>query len=328
MSLTLVEGAKYSNDVLQVGVIEKLVYGDPILERIKWKDITGNGLTYDVENALSGVSFYAVGDPWNESTSVVDQTTAVLKIMGGDADVDNFIKATRSNLQDVKKEQIDAKTKALRHKWSTAFYYGYITGNAREFDGMHYLLRSSTSPYNNVVATATSSGTSILLKMERVEKAVDICRDGADLIVMSKQMRRSINKYLHGVGGISYRDAGNGRIQQLYEIDVAVSDEIRDNEAADLQYGTNESGTAVYGHNYADTPALDDDGATSIFVLKFESDACCGVQNGLPTVVPIGDLETKDADRTRIKWYTAIMLQKIVTCSKVTGIDVDGVVAA
>jgi len=35
MALTLVEGAKYSNDILQVGVIEKLVYQDPILEKLQ-----------------------------------------------------------------------------------------------------------------------------------------------------------------------------------------------------------------------------------------------------------------------------------------------------
>lgn len=328
MALTLVEAAKKSNDILQVGVIEKLVYKDPILERIQWVEITGNGLTYNVEKTMSGANFYAVGGTWEESTSEVDQTTATLKIMGGDADIDNFLKATRSNLQDLESEEIEAKTKAIRRKWSTTFYYGYITGNALEFDGMHYLLRSSTSPYNNTVAVATSSGTSILLKMERLEKAVDLCRDGADLIVMSKQMRRSINKYLHGVGGITYGDGANGRIQMLFETPVAVSDEIRDNESADLQYGTDESSTAVYGHNYADAAGDDDDGATSIFVLKFDPKACVGVSNGILTVEPIGSLETKDAKRTRIKWYTAIMLQKIITCSKVTGIDVDGTVAA
>ena len=35
MALTLVEASKYSNDVLQIGVIEKLVYQDPILERLQ-----------------------------------------------------------------------------------------------------------------------------------------------------------------------------------------------------------------------------------------------------------------------------------------------------
>ncbi len=35
MAMTLVEAAKYSNDVLQAGVMEKMVYQDPILERLQ-----------------------------------------------------------------------------------------------------------------------------------------------------------------------------------------------------------------------------------------------------------------------------------------------------
>jgi len=34
MALTLTEAAKYSNDILQIGVIELLVYDDPILEKM------------------------------------------------------------------------------------------------------------------------------------------------------------------------------------------------------------------------------------------------------------------------------------------------------
>jgi len=96
MALTLVEGSKRSNDILQVGVVEKLVYQDPILERLQFKDIKGNGLTYNIEATMSGAGFYAVGDNWVESTSTVDQATAVTTILGGDADVDNFLQATRS----------------------------------------------------------------------------------------------------------------------------------------------------------------------------------------------------------------------------------------
>lgn len=35
MALTLVEAAKYSNDILQKGVIELIVKDDPILERLQ-----------------------------------------------------------------------------------------------------------------------------------------------------------------------------------------------------------------------------------------------------------------------------------------------------
>ena len=62
MAMTLVEAAKYSNDVLQKGVVELLVKDDPIMEPLQFKDIKGNGLTYNEETTLSGADFYDVGE--------------------------------------------------------------------------------------------------------------------------------------------------------------------------------------------------------------------------------------------------------------------------
>lgn len=331
MALTLVEAAKYSNDILQVGVIEKLVYQDPILEKLQFKDIKGNGLTYNVEYSMSGAGFYSVGDTWNESTQVLAQTTATTTIIGGDADVDNFLKATRSDVNDLMGEQITAKIKAIKKTFMEMFIYGYVTVDTKGFSGLHTLISSSTAPYANTVAVATSSGTGILLSMERLEKAVDMVKSGKPgLIVMSKAMRRAINKYLHGVGGITYVDAANGRVQELYGVPVAVSDYISDDEDATTAYGTNEAAAAVYGHSYTDGIALGttSDSSTSIFVLQFAPDAVCGIQSMPITTTPIGALETKDADRVRIKWYPGLMIQNIVTCSKVTGVLVAGTVTA
>ena len=328
MALTLVEAAKYSNDVLQRGVIELLVKDDPVMEQLPFKVIKGNGLTYNVESVLSGVAAYAVGDTWVESTSEVTQTTAHLTILGGDADTDNFLEATRGDLQGLMVEQIAAKTKALKREFLRQAIYGYVTGFPKEFDGLHYMIRNSTAGQNNTVATATTSGTSILLKLERLEKAVDLVRgERPDLILMSKQMRRSINQYLNGVGGITKTETQGKTVQTLVDIPIAVTDYIRDNESADLQYGSNEAAAAVYGHNYADTDGGDDDGGTTIFVVRFAPESFCGLHSGPLTVEKLGSLETKDAKRVRLKWYVAVMLQKVITCSKVTGIDVDGVVA-
>lgn len=324
MAMTLVEGTKYSNDILQVGVIEKLVYQDPILERLQWKDIRGNGLTYDVEATMSSANFYAVNDDWNESTSTVDQHTAVTTILGGDADVDNFLKATRSDLQDLMGEQINKKIKAIKKAYMEMFFYGYKTGggaDSKGFDGLQYLIRSQTSPYINTVNVATVSGTEVALSLTKLEEAVDSVKWGnPDLILMSKQMRRNINKYLRGVGGITYMDAANGRVQELFGVAVAVSDYISNTETCNKDY---DDGT--YGHDYALGTGLGTtDNATTIFVLQFAPEAVCGIQtDGTIKVVPIGDLEGKDGQRTRIKWYPGLMLQNIVTVAKVGGIKND-----
>src|SRR5690606_12199656 len=90
MALTLAEGAKLSNDVLLEGVIETAIVESPVLQRLPFIEIVGNGLTYNRENAAATAEFYAVGGTWTEGTPTFTQQTAVLKILGGDADVDHY----------------------------------------------------------------------------------------------------------------------------------------------------------------------------------------------------------------------------------------------
>ena len=324
MALTLAEAAKYSNDILQTGVIELLVYDDPILQRLPFKDILGNGLTYNVETTMSGAAFYAVNAAWTESTSVVTSATAKTTILGGDADVDNFLKATRSNLQDLMGEQIAAKTKAIKKAFMEVFYYGYQTGggaDANKFDGLHYLIRNVTAGQQNAIGVNNATAnTPQPGSIKEIEETID-CIKGrkADLLVMTKQTRRNINEYLNGVGGITKEAVAGKTVQTILETPVAISDYISNDESCDdtaNYYG------AVYGHDFTDGTALgNDDNSTTIFCLSFGPEACCGVQSQPITVVKLGDLETKDAVRVRIKWYPSIMIQSTITCAKYSGIS-------
>ena len=320
MALTLVEASKYSNDVLQRGIIELIVKDDPILSRLPFKDIVGNGLTYDVETTMSGADFYSVGDTWVESTGTVTQHTAHTKILGGDADVDNYLKATRSNVQDLMAEQIEAKTKAIRHAYLNTFFYGYAATETKRFDGVHQLLTSET--YNTIAVGG--SGSPAVLSMEKVEELIDLITDGKpDMLVMTKQMRRSINVYLKSVGGLTYDESANKRVQTILEVPVHVSDFLSNDEACDKDYGNG------YGHQPTDGTALgDDDNSTSIFALQFGAKALSGVQSMGITTEKFAKLENKDGARTRIKWYPGLMMQSIISCSKLTGIQPAGTVTA
>src|SRR4030043_1944 len=136
MALVLEEAAKLSNDMLLQGVVETIIKESPILQRLSFIEIAGNGLTYNQEKTLPSIDFYEVGDPWTESTPTFEQKTASLKIMGGDADVDNFLKATRSNIQDLETAVVELKAKALKDKFEENFIYGDASGGSKEFDGL------------------------------------------------------------------------------------------------------------------------------------------------------------------------------------------------
>jgi hypothetical protein len=323
VALTLVEAAKLSNDILQAGVIELLAKDDPILERLPFKDIVGNGLTYNVETTRAGADFYSVGDTWVEKTSTVTSATAKTTILGGDADVDNFLKATRSDVQDLMQEQIASKTLQIKDEYLKAFFYGYSTGggtDAKKFDGLHYLIRrtSSTNP-NAFAVNDSTSGSPAAASIAELEKAVDaVIGRPPDLIVMTKQCRRNLNTYLNGVGGMTSAMIQGKTVQTMFDIPIGVSDSLSNDEACDSALYVDSN----YGHDYADGTALaNNDNGTTVFVLSFGPDAVCGLQSLPITVKNLGPLETKDADRVRIKWYPSLMLQKVITASKYSGIS-------
>lgn len=132
-------GAKLSNDVLLTGVVETIIKDSPVLQRLPFVEIVGNGLTYNRENAAATAGFFDVGDTWTESTPTFTQINTSLKIMGGDADVDNFLIATRSNIQDLEAAVLQLKAKAVRQLFETTFVTGDVATNPKSFDGLDKL---------------------------------------------------------------------------------------------------------------------------------------------------------------------------------------------
>src|SRR5919106_6460273 len=117
MALTKVEAAKLTQDMMLRGVIETIVTESMILELLPFMEVTGTTLTYNREATLPAATFYDVGDTWTEATPTFTQVTAALKIIGGDADVDNFIQATYADTNDLEAEVIASRAKAVAHEF-------------------------------------------------------------------------------------------------------------------------------------------------------------------------------------------------------------------
>jgi hypothetical protein len=312
MALTLTEGNKYSPTTLQGQVIDRLGKSDPILEVLPFKDVIGTSLTYNTVTTRSpGAAFYQVGDTWVEGTPTVTAATASLTILGGDADIDNFLKATRSNVQDLRGEVLADKIKSIKEKYLDSFYYG--SGTAPDFTGLQGLLTSTT--YNTVENGTGSAG--VALPVKKLQETIDLIGNGniPTHMVMTKMMRRYINVYLDSIGDkfTAVRNDYGKMIEYFRGLQIVTSDVLLNTETVS---------TTTYG-------AKTGGACTSIFILTFSPTACCGIQgtNGVETV-QIGDLETKDAERVRIRWYCGLMLQDLRSCAKITGVDPDGTVAA
>src|SRR3990172_1018801 len=184
MALTLAEAAKLSNDTLLTGVIETILKDSPILQRMPFIEITGNGLTYNREATAPSAGFFDVGDTWTESTPTFTQQTVTLKIMGGDADIDNFLIATRSNLQDLEAAVVELKGKAVRQLFEQTFVTGDSTANPKSFDRLDKVIDPAQS------LSMGANGRSLTL--DKLDELIDLVKGGKpDLLLMSQLSPRS-----------------------------------------------------------------------------------------------------------------------------------------
>jgi HK97 family phage major capsid protein len=279
MALLIAEAAKLSNDILLKGVIDTVLKESPILRVLPFAEIVGNTLTYNRVNAYPTVAFYAVGDDWAATDPTFTQLTAALAIMGGDADVSNYIKKTRSNIQDIEAAVITLKAQACANKFEDTFVNGLVSGDANSFNGIDYLCASGQK--------VSMGADGLMLSLAKLDEMVDLIRPGkADLLLMSRRSRRRIRTLARAAG--TNLTIGQGKLGEQVEfwgdIPIYVNDWISD--AKTVGAGTT---------------------CSTIYALKLGEGAVCGLSApGLMEIEKIGTLELKDATRTRIKWYCSL----------------------
>jgi hypothetical protein len=355
MSISLTEASKLSTDILLKGIIETIVKDSPILQELPFIQIVGNSLKYNREKTLPTVAWYdPVTDTWVTSEPEFEQCSASLCILGGDADVDNFLKATRSNIQDLEAAVIEQKAKALRNEFENVFLNGDSGVNAKQPDGLHKTMKGTAWQASHayvlgdvVVPTAgkengfryecTTAGTSdaseptwptaegetvddgtvtwtcrlgnhigmavngATLSLTKMDQLIDLVRGGKpDLLLMSRRSRRKIANLARAQG--SNLQVGQGKLGEFVElyngIPVAISDWVKDNYTV----GTSND-------------------CSAIFAFQFGEGAVCGLTSPeMIQVERLGSLETKDASRTRVKWYVSLANFSIVKAAMLTGV--------
>jgi hypothetical protein len=61
--------------------------------------------------------------------------------------------------------------------------------------------------------------------------------------------------------------------------------------------------------------------ASSVYALKFGRQGLMGLENGGIEVEQVGELETKDASRHRIKWYVSLALFGTLGLARLKGVN-------
>ena len=294
MAMTKVESAKLTQDLLLRGVVETVVKESQLLQLLPFLEVTGTAVTYNREATMPAAAFYDVGDTWAEATPTFTQVTAGLKILGGDADVDNFLQATYATPHDIEAEAIASRAKAVAHAYTSAFYNGDSAVDTKSFDGL-----TKAIPAGQTLAAGANGGQ---LTLDLVDQVIDLVKPGKpDALLISKRTRRKLSALRRASGNLLETDVNAfGQRALFYEgIPLVVDEFISDTQTK----GT--SGAVC----------------SSMYALKFgQGVGVMGLEHGGIQVERVGELETKDATRTRIKWYAGLAIFSELGVSRLEGI--------
>lgn len=291
MALTKAQAATLSQDMLLRGVIETIVKESQILSFLPFMEVSGTAVSYVRETTMPAATFYDVGDTWTEATPTFSKHTSRLTIIGGDADVDNFLQQTYSNVHDIEAEVIISRAKAVAHKFSETFVSG--DGQNKSFEGLDHLIPAAQ--------TLSMGANGAALTLAKLDELIDMVKPGRpELLLMSKRTRRKL-KELRREDNITMETSLNEFGQQVETYDgipIVVDDFVPDTQTKGT--GTNLS---------------------SIYALKFGvGSGLMGLENGGIQIERIGSLETKDATRTRVKWYAALALYSTLGAARLDAI--------
>lgn len=315
--LTLGEAQQYTTNRVVKGVLMEIVKDSPVLQRISWAGIQGNALQYLREAELSTGSFYDPNETWTEETGRVYQVLAGIKILGRDADIDNFLQNTRSDYNDIEAETIQMSAKGVKHTWLSNFWYGSTAVSSKQFDGVHRIFLTGGEASAELVAQSIhigSGATGDALDVGDVDLLLDAVRDGKpDCLVTTRNIRRRMTAYLRTKANIEYTtdNFGNQIVSwggmPLYADDFLTQTEL----LASGKFSARTGG--VTG---------------SLFALTFDTDALHGLQNGALSVRKLGQLHTKDSVRWRIRWYVGLCLKRTIREGIIDGITDAALTAA
>jgi HK97 family phage major capsid protein len=290
MALTLAQASLLTNSMLIRGVIETVVSESAVLNYLPFMEVVGSSLAFPQETALPTVAFNSVGGTWAESSPTFNQTTETLKILGGDADVDNYLERSFTQENDIQAVVLHEKAKAVAYQFNASFFSGDTGVDANSFDGIDKRIGAAAA-----AQTITAGANGAALNLSLMDQLIDAVKPGRpDVLFMSRRSRRNLNQLRRSAGNI-------------------------------LQSALDEFGRMVLWYDgIPDTKAVGTSGniCSTVYALKFGwNTGVMGIHSGGIQVDRIGSLETKDASRNRVKWYCSIALMNPIGTARLVGVN-------
>ena len=325
MAGTLAE-YKYLGNAAEIraGIAKTIVTESPWLQEMPFVEINNNVSRYKMESTAALASTYEVGETWIEGTPTWEYRDSPLAILGGDADDDNFGRLAAAG-ENTLAAITELKSKAIAQWFEDLAILGRTTAAskysaAKNFKGLLRLLcecESSTTTdldgalysaigsANNAQVIQAASAASGTLTIDMIDVLLDLVKPKATHLIMNRLMRRKLTSLARAAGNNLEHDKNAlGFPVTRYGEQILLVDDSTPVNFDDPS--TLVSAPASYDPTQAVAATHD---TSPIFAVRFGEDGLCGINGeGMVQVEKFDKLETKDAQRVRIKFYAGMRL--------------------
>jgi len=356
MSLTLIEASRLATDVLKKGLIESVVMDSPVLQQLPFIEVVGNALRYNREKFPPPGGWYAPQAPWDPATAQeFEPMEAIVGILGQDADVDQYLRSTRANVQDIEAIAIAQAAKGIRNSFEDMFINGDPGVTPNQPAGLRTLIGGQAWEAATVYAlgdiVVPTEGNENGFRYECVTAGTSDAAPPAWPIVHGDIVADNTVDWQcrfggHLGSGVNGDNLTLSRLDELIDLvlggkpDMLLMSKRTRRELQNLARaaGSNlEIGQGKLGETlqfYNGIPVYPNDWIPNnlevggsgtvcslVFAIKLGTDAVCGLTNsGLIQYERIGTLEGFDATRTRIKWYCSMACFSAVNAAMLSGV--------
>ena len=295
--LTLAESIKLYDNPIASGIVEIFARENPVLTNLPLSTIAGNAYRYNIESALPGVAFRDFNQGYAESTGVINPAVESLTIAGGDSDYDVALLAMQAGGSDARAVMDGLKAKALSLLWLKTFFQGDTSVRPLEFDGLNRRLTGAQ------VITPSANGD--VFNYELLDELIDAVTGTPTMLLMNKSMRRDVRALARDSSVLSVSRDFFGREVDTYQgVPIGIIEDGAD-------------GNPILGFTETQGTA---NNTTSIYAVNFAPDKFFGIQTAPMRVDDLGEIDAKPALRTRVEWYSGLVLKHPKAAARLKGL--------
>lgn len=296
-------------DPLSVGLQTMIREEEPLIDRMPWVTLPQgkDAYTWYREIGLGTAAWRAVNSTYDADHATWTQRRAGLSILGGEVEVDSFIKNTMgSGIGDIKDQLYKAKMRAVKLEWLESFFEGDSGVDTNSMDGLRARLGGSNADFPMGGSANTDA---IALTLEKLDEVLDFIRGDASAILMNQFLRRKVNALRRAAGQAQEMvDANFGKQIPSY-VGVPM-----------LVIQREDTMSSILG--FDEDPGDGGDDAASIYVAKFGREDVFNIlgYGGAWQVHDMGEQQAAPRHLGRIELYTNVVIKHPRSAARISRI--------